>query len=254
MAAALPSVTRSAEAPCGDTAAVVASEAGPVSGRRVIVADDDVLLREGLASLLERAGYQLVGQAGDGSELLRLVREHRPDLVIVDIRMPPTGSTEGLEAAGVIREELPEIAILILSAHVEIAHAMTLLAKGSRSGYLLKSRVTDIDEFLDTLERVCRGGSVVDPSLVQQLVAAQRVDDPLEPLTPREREVLALMAEGRSNAGISRRLWVTEGTVENHVHNIMAKLRLPETDDDHRRVLAVITFLRPSLRDPDQAG
>jgi DNA-binding NarL/FixJ family response regulator len=233
---------------------VVASETGPANGRRVIVADDDVLLREGLASLLERAGYQLVGQAGDGSELLRLVREHRPDLVIVDIRMPPTGSTEGLEAAAVIREELPEIAILILSAHVEVAHAMTLLATGSRSGYLLKSRVTDIDEFLDTLDRLCRGGSVVDPSLVQQLVAAQRVDDPLEPLTPREREVLALMAEGRSNAGISRRLWVTEGTVENHVHNLMAKLRLPETDDNHRRVLAVITFLRPSLRDGEPDG
>jgi DNA-binding NarL/FixJ family response regulator len=232
---------------------VVANEAGPANGRRVVLADDDVLLREGLASLLERAGYRLVGQAGDGSELLRLVREHRPDLVIVDIRMPPTGSTEGLEAAGVIRDELPEIAILILSAHVEVAHAMALLAKGSRSGYLLKSRVTDIDEFLDTLERVCRGGSVVDPSLVQQLVAAKRVDDPLGPLTRREREVLALMAEGRSNAGISRRLWVTEGTVENHVHNIMAKLRLSETDEDHRRVLAVITFLRPSLRDPDQA-
>ena len=227
------------------------SEAAGLSGRRVIVADDDVLLREGLASLLERAGYELVGQAGDGSELLRLVREHRPDLVIVDIRMPPTRSTEGLEAAALIREELPETAILILSAHVEIAHAMTLLANGSRSGYLLKSRVTDIDEFLETLERVCRGGSVVDPSLVQQLVAARRVDDPLERLTPREREVLALMAEGRSNAGIARRLWVTEGTVENHVHNLMAKLRLPETDDNHRRVLAVITFLRPSLRDPE---
>ena len=233
---------------------MAAREADPVTGVRVVVADDDVLLREGIASLLERAGYRLVGQAGDGSELLSLVREHRPDLVIVDIRMPPTGSTEGLEAAGVIREELPEIAILILSAHVEVAHAMALLAKGSGSGYLLKSRVTDIDEFLDTLERVCRGGSVVDPSLVQQLVAAKRVDDPLEPLTRREREVLALMAEGRSNAGISRRLWVTEGTVENHVHNIMAKLRLPETDEDHRRVLAVITFLRPSLRNPDQAG
>jgi DNA-binding NarL/FixJ family response regulator len=242
---------RTAEAPRGDTAAGVASEAGPANGRRVILADDDVLLREGLASLLERAGYQLVGQAGDGSELLSLVREHRPDLVIVDIRMPPNRSTEGLEAAGVIREELPEIAILILSAHVEVAHAMTLLANGSRSGYLLKSRVTDIDEFLDTLDRVCRGGSIVDPSLVQQLVAAQRVDDPLDVLTPREREVLALMAEGRSNAGISRRLWVTEGTVENHVHNIMAKLRLPETDDNHRRVLAVITFLRSSLRDSE---
>src|ERR671936_3120032 len=224
----------------------MASAADGLSGRRVIVADDDVLLREGLASLLERTGYQVVGQAGDGSELLSLVREHRPDLVIVDIRMPPTGSTEGLEAAAVIRDELPEIAILILSAHVEIAHAMTLLASGSRSGYLLKSRVTDINEFLDTLGRVCRGGSVVDPSLVQQLVAARRVDDPLGPLTPREREVLALMAEGRSNAGIARRLWVTEGTVENHVHHLMAKLRLPETDDNHRRVLAVITFLRPS--------
>jgi serine/threonine-protein kinase PknK len=233
---------------------VVASEARPTSGKRAIVADDDVLLREGLASLLERAGYQVVAQAGDGSELVGLVRDHRPDLVVVDIRMPPTHSTEGLEAAGVIREELPETAILILSAHVEVAHAMTLLANGSRSGYLLKSRVTNIDEFLDTLDRVCRGGTVVDPSLVQQLVAAQRIDDPLEPLTPREREVLALMAEGRSNAGIARRLWVTEGTVENHVHNIMLKLRLPETGDDHRRVLAVITFLRPSLRNPDQGG
>jgi DNA-binding NarL/FixJ family response regulator len=229
-------------------------EAGRPSSRRVVVADDDVLLREGLASLLERTGYQVVGQAGDGSELLSLVREHRPDLVIVDIRMPPNRLTEGLEAAAVIRDELPEIAILILSAHVEIEHAMTLLSSGSRSGYLLKSRVTDIDEFLDTLERVCRGGSVVDPSLVQALVSARTVDDPLEPLTPREREVLALMAEGRSNAGISRRLWVTEGTVENHVHNIMVKLRLAETDDDHRRVLAVITFLRPALREPDRAG
>jgi len=233
---------------------VVVSESRPTSGKRAIVADDDVLLREGLASLLERAGYQVVAQAGDGSELVGLVREHRPDLVVIDIRMPPTHSTEGLDAAGVIREEFPETAILILSAHVEVAHAMTLLASGSRSGYLLKSRVTNIDEFLDTLDRVCRGGTVVDPSLVQQLVAAQRVDDPLEPLTPREREVLALMAEGRSNAGIARRLWVTEGTVENHVHNILAKLRLPETDDDHRRVHAVITFLRPSLRDREQAG
>jgi DNA-binding NarL/FixJ family response regulator len=233
---------------------VGASQARPTSGTRVVLADDDVLLREGLASLLERSGYQLVGQAGDGTELLKLVREHQPELVIVDIRMPPTHSTEGLEAAGVIRAELPETAILILSAHIEVAHAMTLLGNGSRSGYLLKSRVTDIDEFLDTLERVCRGGCVVDPNLVQELVSARKVDDPLESLTPREREVLALMAEGRSNAGISRRLWVTEGTVENHVHHIMAKLRLPETHDDHRRVLAVIAFLRPSLRDPDQAG
>ena len=229
-------------------------EVGGANGGRVIVADDDVLLREGIASLLERTGYQVVGQAGDGSELMHLVREQRPDLVVVDIRMPPTHSTEGLEAAGAIREELPETAILILSAHIEVAHAMMLLASGSRSGYLLKSRVTDIDEFLDTLDRVCRGGCVVDPNLVQELVSARKVNDPLESLTPREREVLALMAEGRSNAGISRRLWVTEGTVENHVHHIMAKLRLPEADDDHRRVLAVITFLRPSLGDPNQAG
>jgi DNA-binding NarL/FixJ family response regulator len=232
----------------------MAAKAGGLSGRRVIVADDDVLLREGLAGLLERAGSEVVGQAGDGSELLGLVRESPPDLAIVDIRMPPTRSTEGLEAAAVIREEFPDTAILILSAHVEVEHAMTLLASGSRSGYLLKSRVTDIDEFLETVERVCRGGSVVDPSLVQELVSAQTADDPLEALTPREREVLALMAEGRSNAGISRRIWVTEGTVENHVHNIMVKLRLPETDDDHRRVLAVITFLRPSLREPGRAG
>ncbi len=220
----------------------------------MIVADDDVLLREGLVSLLERTGYQVVGQAGDGSELLSLVREHRPDLAIVDIRMPPTRSTEGLEAAAVIRDEFPDMAILILSAHVEVEHAMTLLSSGSRSGYLLKSRVTDINEFLETVERVCRGGSVVDPSLVQELVSARTADDPLESLTPREREVLALMAEGRSNAGIARQLWITDGTVENHVHHIMVKLRLPETDDDHRRVLAVITFLRPSLREPDRAG
>jgi DNA-binding NarL/FixJ family response regulator len=232
----------------------VASEARPANGRSVVLADDDVLLREGLASLLERAGYHVAGQADDGSELSSLVREHRPDLAIVDIRMPPTHSTEGLEAAAAIREEFPETAILILSAHVEVAHAMTLLATGGGSGYLLKSRVTDIDEFLETLDRVCRGGSVVDPSLVQELVSARRVDDPLDALTHREREVLALMAEGRSNAGISRRLWVTEGTVENHVHNIMVKLRLAETDDDHRRVLAVVAFLRPSLRDPERAG
>jgi serine/threonine-protein kinase PknK len=208
-----------------------------------VVADDDVLLREGLASLLERANFVVVGQAGDGTELLSLVREQRPDLVLVDIRMPPAHSTEGLQAALTIREEFPEIGIVVLSAYVEVEHAMELVAAGQRSAYLLKSRVTDVDEFIETLERVCRGGSVVDPAIVQELVAAQRVDDPLDVLTPREREVLALMAEGRSNAGIARQLWVTEGTVEKHVHSILAKLRLPETDDDHRRVLAVVTFL-----------
>ena len=228
------------------------AEADQDSRTRVVVADDEVLLREGLAGLLKQGGYDVVGQAGDGSELIRLVRQHQPELAIVDIRMPPAHSTEGLEAAGTIREEFPETAILILSAHVEIEHAMTLLASGRRSGYLLKSRVTDIDEFLETVERVCRGGSVVDPALVQELVEARRAVDPLDVLTAREREVLGLIAEGRSNAGIARRLWVTEGTVENHVHSILRKLRLPETDEDHRRVLAVLTFLRPSLRDSDR--
>jgi DNA-binding NarL/FixJ family response regulator len=212
-------------------------------GTRVIVAEDDVLMREGLASLLERGGYEVVGQAGDGDGLMQLVGEYRPDLAVVDIRMPPAHRTEGLEAAHEIREQFPDTAILILSAHVEVAHAMTLLASGRGSGYLLKSRVAELDEFLDAVGRVSRGGSVVDPALVQELVALRNAEDPLEELTRREREVLALMAEGRSNAGISRRLWITEGTVEKHVHSIMMKLRLPETDDDHRRVLAVVTFL-----------
>jgi DNA-binding NarL/FixJ family response regulator len=210
---------------------------------RVVVADDDVLLREGLASLLEHSGFAVVGQAGDGRELVALVREHRPDLVLVDIRMPPTHTTEGLDAARAIREELPETGVVVLSAFVEVEHAVEVLASGSRSGYLLKSRVRNVDEFIETLERIERGASVVDPSVVQELVTARRVDDPLEELTPREREVLELMAEGRSNAGIARRLWVTDRTVEKHVHSILAKLRLAETDDDHRRVLAVVTFL-----------
>ena len=227
---------------------MAASTAGPESdgrahGTRVVLADDDVLLREGLATLLERAHFVVVGQAGDGAGLLALVREQTPDLVLVDIRMPPTHSTEGLQAAVVIREEFPEIGIVVLSAHVEVEHAMELVATGQRSGYLLKSRVTDVDEFIATLERISRGGSVIDPAIVRELVAAQRVDDPLDELTPREREVLSLMAEGRSNSGIAHQLWVTEGTVEKHVRSILAKLRLPETADDHRRVLAVVTFL-----------
>ena len=210
---------------------------------RVALAEDDVLLREGLAGLLERSGFEVVGQCGNASELIELVREHQPELVIVDIRMPPSHTTEGLEAARVIRDELPETAILVLSAHVEVEHAMDLLGSGERIGYLLKSRVTDVDDFLVTLERIVKGASVVDPALVQELVAARRVNDPLEDLSPREREVLALMAEGRSNAGIARQLWVTEGTVEKHVHSILMKLRLAETEDDHRRVLAVVTYL-----------
>jgi len=213
---------------------------------RVVVAEDDVLLREGLASLLERSGFEVAGQAGNGSDLVQLVRDHEPGLVLVDIRMPPTHTAEGLEAARIIREEFPEIAILVLSAHVEVEEAMELLASGQGIGYLLKSRVTDVDEFLETIDRVAEGGSVVDPALVQELVSARRTEDPLDVLTPREREVLALMAEGRSNAGIAKRLWVTEGTVEKHVHSILTKLRLPETGDDHRRVLAAIAFLGSS--------
>ena len=210
---------------------------------RVILAEDDVLLREGLASLLERSDFDVVGQTGDGSWILPLVRDLTPDLVVVDIRMPPTHTTEGLDAAREIRNEFPDTGILVLSAHAEVEHAMELLATGQKIGYLLKSRVTDMDEFIETLERIVRGGSVMDPALVQELVSARRRNDPLEGLSPREREVLALMAEGRSNAGIARRLWVTEGTVEKHVRHILEKLSLPETGDDHRRVLAVVTFL-----------
>jgi DNA-binding NarL/FixJ family response regulator len=213
------------------------------STTRVVLADDDVLLREGLASLLERSGLEVVGQCGTSDALLEFVRTHAPDLAIVDIRMPPTHSLEGLQAARVIREEAPGTAVLVLSAHVEVEHAMDLLASGQRSGYLLKSRVTDVKDFIETLERVVNGGTAVDPALVKELVSARRREDPLDVLSPREREVLALMAEGRSNAGIARRLWVTEGTVEKHVRSILSKLRLPETDEDHRRVLAVITFL-----------
>ncbi|MCW2976701.1 MAG: DNA-binding response regulator [Actinomycetia bacterium] len=213
------------------------------SPTRAVIADDEVLLREGLARLLERSGFAVVGQCGSASELLALVQEHRPDLAIVDIRMPPTHTSEGLDAARVIRAEFPQIAIVILSAHVDVDRATDLLSSGERSGYLLKSRVTDVDEFIEALDRIVKGASVVDPALVQQLVAARRVKDPLDVLSPREREVLALMAEGRSNAGIAHRLWITEGTVQKHVHGILMKLRLPSTEDDQRRVLAVITYL-----------
>jgi DNA-binding NarL/FixJ family response regulator len=206
---------------------------GPVlTGIRVVLADDDVLLREGLASLLERSGFRVVGQAGDAEQVVGLVRELAPDLLVVDIRMPPTYSTDGLQAG-----------VLVLSAHVEVEHAMGLLASGRGVGYLLKSRVTDVEEFVETLQRVARGGSVIDPALVQELVNARRRNDPLGVLSAREREVLGLMAEGRSNAGIARLLWVTEGTVEKHVRSVLTKLDLAEAHDDHRRVLAVLTFL-----------
>ena len=221
-------------------------DAGEAGRLRVVLAEDDVLLREGVASLLDQAGFEVAGQAGDADGLLALVRETRPDLVVVDIRMPPTRTTEGLEAAQVIRRQFPQTAILVLSAHVDVEHATELLASGRGIGYLLKRRVADVAEFLDTIDRVAKGGSVVDPALVAELVGVQRRSDPLAALSSREREVLALMAEGRSNTGIARRLWVTEGTVEKHIRSILAKLGLPETEDDHRRVLAVLTFLEAS--------
>jgi DNA-binding NarL/FixJ family response regulator len=210
---------------------------------RVVLADDDVLLREGMAGLLERSGFDVVGQCGTAADLMELVREHRPDLAIVDIRMPPTHTNEGLDAAASIREDFPDTAIVVLTAHVQVERATDLLSSGQRSGYLLKTRITDVDEFIDTLERIVRGGSVVDPALVSELVAARHAEDPLDVLSPREREVLALMAEGRSNAGIAHQLWITEGTVEKHVRSVLIKLRLPATEDDQRRVLAVITYL-----------
>jgi DNA-binding NarL/FixJ family response regulator len=213
------------------------------SGTRVVIAEDDVLLREGVASVLERSGYDVVGHAGDADEFLALVAKHRPDLVIVDIRMPPLHQREGLEAARTVRQEFPDVAILLLSAHVEVEQAMELLAGGTRSGYLLKSRVANVAEFVETVGRIVEGGSLVDPALVQELFAVRRRRDPLSPLTDREREVLALMAEGYSNVGIANRLHVAEGTVEKHVHSILSKLDLPETQDDHRRVLAVLMFL-----------
>jgi DNA-binding NarL/FixJ family response regulator len=211
---------------------------------RVILAEDDVLLRAGLAGLLECSGFDVVGQAGDGAQLLTLVRDSTPDLVLTDIRMPPTQTTEGLDAARVIRDEFPDIGILVLSAYVDVEHAMELLAGGHAIGYLLKSRITDVADFIDTLDRIAKGASVVDPALVHELVSASRRDDPLAVLSTREQQVLALMAQGRSNVGIAHRLWVTESTIEKHVHHILTKLSLPETGDDHRRVLAALTYLQ----------
>jgi serine/threonine-protein kinase PknK len=215
----------------------------PERALRVAIADDDVLLRQGLAALLREGGFDVVGQATDAEGLIKLVRNEVPDIAIIDIRMPPTHTTEGLEAAQMIRDELPGVAILVLSAHIEVEHAMDLLGVGPGIGYVLKTRVGDVDELVDTLERIRSGGSVIDPTLVEELVRAQRARDPLEGLTARERDVLALMAEGRSNTGIAHALWIAEGTVEKHVRNIFQKLQLPDAPDDHRRVLAVIAFL-----------
>jgi serine/threonine-protein kinase PknK len=213
------------------------------SGARVVLAEDDVLLREGLASLLTGAGFDIVGRYGTPTELMAHVLRLRPDLVIVDIRMPPTHTTEGLDAAHTIRQELPDTAILVLSGHVQVEQAMELLRGGQRMGYLLKDRVSDVEDFLSTVDRIIKGASVVDPALVQELLAAHRVEDPLQPLSPREREVLALMAEGLSNAGIAHRLWLAEGTIEKHVRSILTKLGIAEAAESHRRVLAVLTFL-----------
>lgn len=210
---------------------------------RVVLAEDDVLLREGLAGLLERADFQVIAQCGTADQLLAAVRREQPELAIVDIRMPPGQGSEGLDAGRAIRAEFPEIAILILSAHVDVDHAMDLLAEGERIGYLLKSRITKVEEFVETLRRLMAGGSAVDPVLVQELIAARRAVDPLEEITTRERDVLALMAEGLSNGAIAQRLWVTEGTVEKHVRSILSKLNLPESSDTHRRVLAVLRYL-----------
>ena len=210
---------------------------------RVILADDNVLLREGVAGLLERQGFEIVGQAGDATGLIALVREHRPDLVVVDVRMPPGHSTEGLDAALTIRREFPQTGIVVLSAFVLADHAVELLSSGQRIGYLLKDRVVDIDEFGQSLRRVVGGGMVIDPALVQDLVRVRQAGDPLDVLSDREREVLGLMAEGRSNAGIARQIYVAEGTVEKHVRSILGKLDLPDTSDDHRRVLAVLAYL-----------
>jgi DNA-binding NarL/FixJ family response regulator len=214
-----------------------------VAGSRIVVAEDDVLLREGIASLLEREGFDVVGAVGDPDELKTVVQEASPDLAIIDIRMPPTQTWEGLDAARAIRAESPDIGILLLSAHVEIETAIDLLEDGKGIGYLLKSRVMKVADVVDALERVADGGSVVDPALVQELVSSRHRSDPLGALTTRERDVLGLMAEGHSNSGIAKKLFVTEGAVEKHVRSILGKLRLPVSQDGHRRVLAVLIYL-----------
>ena len=214
-----------------------------MSAGRVVVGEDDVLLREGIASLLTGAGFDVVEQTGDEPSLMAAVRRHVPDLVVIDIRMPPTQTWEGLNAARAIRAELPQIGILVLSAHVEIDSALDLLEGGRSIGYLLKSRVMKANDLVDALDRISDGGSVVDPALVRELVAQRQRDDPLAELTRRERDVLALMAEGHSNLGIATRLVVTEGAIEKHVRSILGKLRLPVAEDSHRRVLAVLVFL-----------
>jgi DNA-binding NarL/FixJ family response regulator/class 3 adenylate cyclase len=214
-------------------------------GMRVVLADDSILLREGIARLLEDAGFEVVAQGGTAEDLLRHVGLHKPDVALVDIRMPPTQTDEGLRAAKQIRERWPDCGVLVLSQYVEPAYALELLGENAEGvGYLLKDRVSDVDEFAAAVRRVGEGGSALDPAVVSQLVGRRRTDDPLEDLTPREREVLELMAEGRSNQAIAERMVITLRAVEKHVTSIFGKLRLPATAEDHRRVLAVLTYLR----------
>ena len=212
---------------------------------RVVIADDSVLLREGVALLLTESGFEVVAQSGDAEDLLRHVGMHKPDVAIVDIRMPPTHTDEGLRAARTIRERFPDTGVLVLSQYVESGYALDLLSESAEGvGYLLKDRVSDVEQFAESVRRVAEGGSALDPAVVSQLIGRQRTDDPLDELTPREREVLELMAEGRSNQAIADRLFVTLRAVEKHVTSIFSKLDLPASTDDHRRVLAVLMFLR----------
>jgi DNA-binding NarL/FixJ family response regulator len=212
---------------------------------RVVVADDSVLLREGVVRLLEENGFEVVGQAGDAEDLIRKVKAHKPDVAVVDIRMPPTNTDDGLRAALEIRAALPDTGVLVLSQYVEEGYALDLVGESAGGvGYLLKDRVADVDRFVDSVRRVADGGSALDPEVVSQLVGRARRDDPLDALTPREREVLELMAEGRSNHAIAEQMTVTERAVEKHVTSIFGKLDLPPAPEDHRRVLAVLAFLR----------
>jgi DNA-binding NarL/FixJ family response regulator len=212
---------------------------------RVVLAEDSVLLREGIARLLEDSGFEVVGRAGDAEDLLRKVRAHKPDVAIVDIRMPPTHTDEGLRAARVIRAELPGTGVLVLSQYIEEDYAVDLLADSAAGvGYLLKDRVADVERFIDSIQRVAEGGSALDPEVVSQMLGRRRSSSPIHELTPREREVLALMAEGRSNHAIAAELVITERAVEKHVTSIFSKLSLPGTADDHRRVLAVLAYLK----------
>jgi DNA-binding NarL/FixJ family response regulator len=209
-----------------------------------VIGEDSVLMREGLVRLLEDNGIEVVGQAADADDLMRKVRAHKPDLVVTDIRMPPTHTDEGLRAAAAIRAELPGTPVLVLSQYVEERYAMRVLADGAEGvGYLLKDRVTDVDAFVDAARRVAAGGSALDPEVVARMVSRRRVEDPLAELTPRERDVLELMAQGLSNRAICERMVVTERAVERHVTAIFSKLELPDTGVGHRRVLAVLTFL-----------